>query len=187
MKLPKFVKKRNESIVRFKKANIVNSLRKTFKQVSSKAEPQLIKNLTERVCQNIARRKKELISVDEIRNAISKTLKDQGLKNVADMYDFVFLHIPNPVIKRVTKRDGSSKTFQPYKIFKGINKSFEQAGQHNPKKAEELTREVMKILEKRFEKEGKITSEIVKETTEYVLVKKKFPKVANAYILNRYM
>ncbi len=108
------------------------------------------------------------------------------MSDVIKAYNLVFLHIKGLKIKNVMKRDGRVVNFKMHNIFKSIRKAFSQAGVDDGKKCEDITKEVVNILNKKFA--GKtVPVENIKETVEHVLVRRKLPKVARAYLLYRYM
>jgi 2-phosphoglycerate kinase len=184
MNVLKIVKKRNGNLVPFRQKNIEKSLSKTFLHLGEK-EPHLVRILAGSVTDNLKKKHRVTVSVDEIRETIVAVLKENGLKEAAGIYDFVFLHIPKLGITTVVKRDGKHMTFYAHKIFKGVVKSLNQIRIEDPKKAELLTREIVMNLETEA-RSGIVTTEQIKETVEQILKKNKLAEAANAYLLHRY-
>lgn len=184
-RLPMLVKKKDGTVEKFQKSKIETSLIKTLQQ-SGKRDKGIVNRLIDEICLELSKIKKKIIEVDKIRKVIVKVLKRNKMSDVAEVYDFVFLHIKGLKLKKAMKRDGRIVRFEPYKIFKSISKSFDQAGVEDGKKCEEITKEVVNILNKKFA--GKVVPvESIKDTIEHVLVRRKLPKVAHAYLLYRYM
>ncbi len=182
--LPSYVRKKTHHVQKFDPYKIESSLFRTLKHVGK--ESHLARKLTKEVCYEISNHPKDMIEVDKIRKAIINVLKKNKLRDVIEAYDFVFLHIKNLGLKKVVKRDGRTEAFDPYKIFKSIRKSFTQADIQDGKRCEDITKEVVKILEKKY-KGKSVPVENIKEDVEYVLVRHKLPQVAKFYILHRYM
>ncbi len=90
----------------------------------------------------------------------------------------------NSSISQIRKRDGRIVTFEPDKIIAAIHKAIVSTETEDGKAAEELGREVVRILEQRFV--DKIPGvEDVQDIVEEVLIQKGFAKVAKAYIIYR--
>jgi len=87
-------------------------------------------------------------------------------------------------ITQVKKRDGRIVDFKPEKIEKAIKKALIASKQGNGEISKELTKEVIDLLQKRFE--NKIPSvEDIQDIVEEVLILADYPKAAKAYILYR--
>jgi len=94
------------------------------------------------------------------------------------------VRIVSTKISKIRKRDGRIVDFEPRKIAKAIHKALEAAKVKDGELAEELSEDVVAILEKNFE--GKFPSvEDVQDIVEKVLIKHGFAEVAKAYILYR--
>ena len=92
------------------------------------------------------------------------------------------MRIVSTKISKIRKRDGRIVDFEPRKIAKAIHKALEAAKVKDGELAEELSEDVVAILEKNFE--GKFPSvEDVQDIVEKVLNKHGFAEVAKAYIL----
>jgi len=89
-------------------------------------------------------------------------------------------------IKRIRKRDGRLVKFNQERITSAIFKAILATGGQDKdrKKAESLSNQVVKILEKRF-KERIPNVEDIQDIVEEVLIKNKLAEVAKAYILYR--
>jgi len=87
-------------------------------------------------------------------------------------------------ITQVKKRDGRIVAFNPKKIEKAISKALVASKEGDGKKAKELTKEVVDLLQERFK--DKIPSvENIQDVVEEVLILKDYAKTAKAYILYR--
>ncbi len=87
-------------------------------------------------------------------------------------------------ITQVKKRDGRIVDFNPQKIEKAISKALIASKQGDGKKAKELTKEVIDLLQERFK--NKIPSvENIQDIVEEVLILKDYTQTAKAYILYR--
>jgi len=89
-------------------------------------------------------------------------------------------------LKKVMKRDGRIERFDKTKIYNSIHKSLWHAHRRDEKLARKLAEEAVIILSKKY-KNKTVPVEEIKEVVEFVLVKNKFPKVAEAYILYRFV
>ena len=88
------------------------------------------------------------------------------------------------MIERIIKRDGSIEKFNPEKITFAIFKAAAACGGNDVKKAESLCRQVVEILQERFN--GKLPDvESVQDIVEKVLIENGHAKTAKAYILYR--
>lgn len=93
-------------------------------------------------------------------------------------------------IEKIKKREGQIVNFDQNRITEAIFKAVKAVGGTDRKRAEQLSDEVVKILNKRFlAKEGKIESiptvEDVQDIVEKVLIENGHAKTAKAYILYR--
>lgn len=90
----------------------------------------------------------------------------------------------HPTISKIRKRDGSIVEFDQNKITIAVGKAIAAVHAKNGRVAQKLSREVVDILEKRFE--GKIPGvEDVQNIVEEVLIRHGYADVAKAYILYR--
>jgi len=91
---------------------------------------------------------------------------------------------PKSQINRIVKRDGRIVDFDPGKITEAIRKAFvaTRGGQGDP--AQQLSNEVVKILETRFKRKIP-TVENVQDLVEEVLSRQGYSDIAKAYILYR--
>ena len=183
--IPKLVIKLDGTEERFRRNKIKNSLIRVLNHIG-KHDRNIVNVLTDKVCHKLNKFKRIKLNVDEIRVTIRKVLKEHKLNEAAQYYELVFLHIKNIKIKKVIKRTGRIEKFEPHKIFKSIRKSFIQIGLEDGKKCEKLTKEVIKLLEKKY-KNKPVPVENIKDDIEYILIKNKLPQVAKSYILYRYM
>lgn len=88
-------------------------------------------------------------------------------------------------IKSVTKRDGSVVPFTPQRIANAIYRAAVAVGGRDKQTAEQLTEEVVRVLEAQTP-EGEIpTVEQIQDTVEKVLIEEGHARVAKAYILYR--
>lgn len=88
-------------------------------------------------------------------------------------------------MQKIIKRDGQAVEFNSSKITNAILKSMNAVGELKPKAAEEVTKEVVRVLGILFKEENYPTVEQVQDFVEQVLIEKKLAKVAKAYILYR--
>ena len=183
--LPKLVVKMDGTEEKFRKNKIKLSLSKVLKHIG-RHDSNLIAVITDKVCHEISKYRLKKISVERIRTIIKKVLKSHKMNDAAKYYELVFLHIRNIKLKKVVKRDGRIENFDPHKIFKSIRKSFSETGLEDGKKCEQLTKQVIKLLGKKY-KNKSVPVENIKEDIEYILIKNKLPHVAKSYILYRYM
>lgn len=88
------------------------------------------------------------------------------------------------MIKQVYKRDGTFQEFNVDKITEAIFKAARACGGNDRKTAENLAKEVEKLLEKRFGTRIPTVEEI-QDVVEKVLIENRHAQVAKAYILYR--
>jgi ribonucleoside-diphosphate reductase alpha chain len=89
-----------------------------------------------------------------------------------------------PKVSQIRKRDGRIVKFEGEKITNAIHKAILAVKRKDGKLAEELSGQVIAIVEERFE--GKIpTVENVQDIVEEILIKNGYSDVAKAYILYR--
>ncbi|MEM2110358.1 MAG: vitamin B12-dependent ribonucleotide reductase [Candidatus Bathyarchaeia archaeon] len=86
----------------------------------------------------------------------------------------------NITVTRVRKRDGRVVNFEPKKIKDAVQKAFIAVELEDGKKAENVTREVVKLLDERF-KDKTPTVENIQDIVIEVLRKNGYEKVANEY------
>ena len=89
------------------------------------------------------------------------------------------------MIKKITKRDGSIVEFREEKITNAIYKALKAIGKDDHPLAKRLCKQVIAILEKRYNRENIPDVEDVQDIVEYVLVDNKLYEVAKAYIIYR--
>lgn len=185
MKLPQRVRKRNECIVPFKKEKVEGSVRRTFRHLGNE-NPRLIQAITERIYANLEQRGFPVIPTAEIREAVTKTMKEAGQKAAADAYHCAFLNIPDLGLRTVIKRDGRAIEFSPRRIFTSVRKAFSAAGIENATQAELVARGAVEILDKKFGGREPVPAEFVRETVQDLLARHGLPKVLKAYLRYRY-
>ena len=83
-------------------------------------------------------------------------------------------------IERIRKRDGRIVKFDEKKIADAIHKAFIAVELEDGKKAKKLTKEVVRVLERRF-KEKIPSVENVQDVVIEILKKKGYKKVAKEY------
>jgi len=88
-------------------------------------------------------------------------------------------------IKQIIKRSGKIVKFDNTKIEKAIYKSTEAIGEPDKKIAKKLSEDVLKEVVKRFHERSIPAVEEIQDVVEEVLIKKKYIKIAKAYILYR--
>ena len=182
----KKIKKRDGTIEKFDKKKLTKSIASACHQANFKLCPPEV--LADDILKELEKKKKDLITVEDVRSTACSVFKKNDMTGVCDTYMFVWLHSKKPKIQKVEKRDGAIEPFNSEKIFKSIQKSLHQSHIKDGKFAEKMTKEVIGILDKRF---GKSKNSVpvwdIKDVIEFVLVKNKVPKVAKKYILYRYM
>jgi ribonucleoside-diphosphate reductase alpha chain len=87
-------------------------------------------------------------------------------------------------LDQIRKRDRSVVPFEPAKIANAIKRAIEAVGEGSPEAADELAREVVARLSRRFDSRIP-TVEDVQDQVEEVLIDRGLPKTAKAYILYR--
>ncbi|MBI4017518.1 MAG: hypothetical protein HY366_01075 [Candidatus Aenigmarchaeota archaeon] len=182
---PTYVRKKSGHVVRFSRKKLAGSIKRTLGHVNVE-DKHLTDRITRDICAELCRISPVTADADKIRGAVIRILKKNKIPGAAECYDCVFLHIKGLKVKTVIKRSGKREEFEPYKIFKSMRKSFRDAGIEDGKTCERLTKEVVRLIDRKYP--GKpVPVEVIKEYTEYVLVKNKMPQVARHYILHRYM
>lgn len=88
-------------------------------------------------------------------------------------------------ITEIRKRDGRIVDFDQKKITVAIGKAMEAVGEKDEKKAEKLSDQVVKILNKKFHPRSIPAVEEIQDIVEEVLIRAKQIKAAKAYILYR--
>ncbi len=181
----KSVIKRDGTTQKFKRHYLERSVHRAM--VAAKfADGEFAKAYAGEVIRELEKSRKEVVKVEKIKSAVCLVLKKHNMKKACDEYMFVWLHLKPVNLTKVMKRDGSIEKFHIEKLFKSIHKSIMHTGINDSKLAHKITKQVITILEKRFD--GKtIPIENIKETVEFVLVKAKHPGAAKKYILHRYM
>src|SRR6056297_49378 len=89
------------------------------------------------------------------------------------------------MVDKIRRRDGSIAPFYPEKITKAIWKAAKAVGGRDKEKAEELSREIKEILDKRYPGGTIPDVEEVQNLVEKRLIENGHAKVAKAYILYR--
>ncbi len=182
----KKIRKRDGTIEKFEKKKLTKSIAKACHQANFKLCPPEV--LADDVLKALEKKKKDLVSVEDVRSSVCSVFKENNMIRVCDTYMFVWLHSKKSKIKKVEKRDGTTEDFNSEKIFKSIQKSLHQSHIKDGNFAEKMTKEVILILDKRFGKSKKpVPVWDIKEVIEFVFVKNKLPGVAKKYILYRYM
>lgn len=85
----------------------------------------------------------------------------------------------------VKKRDGKVVEFEQEKITEAIFKAAESVGGHDRKIAEQLSEEVVKVINEKFDISNIPNVEEIQDIVEKVLIEKGHAKTAKAYILYR--
>ncbi|MGB9763078.1 MAG: ribonucleoside triphosphate reductase [Minisyncoccia bacterium] len=88
-------------------------------------------------------------------------------------------------IKTVIKRDGKEVPFDKTRIEEAIFKALTATNEGGKKDAQELTKKVITLLNRRFKKEEKPHVEQIQDIIEEVLILENFTETAKAYILYR--
>jgi len=88
-------------------------------------------------------------------------------------------------IVKIIKRSGKVVAFNPEKITKAVLKAFKETSEGSQKDAEKVTKKVVQILNKNFQKGYVPEIEEVQDTVEKVLMILDFDATAKAYILYR--
>lgn len=88
-------------------------------------------------------------------------------------------------IKFVIKRDGKEVAFDKSRIEEAIYKALTATGEGGKKIAQELTKKVITLLNRRFKKEDKPHVEQIQDIVEEVLILENLTETAKAYILYR--
>src|SRR5438445_10871019 len=88
-------------------------------------------------------------------------------------------------IVKVKKRDGRVVDFNSTKITEAIFKAANSVGGSDVNLAEDLTSQVIKILEEKYGKENMPSVETIQDIVEKVLIEGGHAKTAKAYILYR--
>ena len=182
----KKIKKRDGTIQKFEKKKLTKSIASACHQANFKlCLPEV---LADDIHKALEKKRKDLITVEDVRSTACSVFKKNDMTGVCDTYMFVWLHAKKSKIKKVEKRDGTIESFNSEKIFKSIQKSLHQSHIKDGKFAEKMTKETISILNKRFGKSKKpVPVWDIKDVIEFVLVKNKLPGVAKKYILYRYM
>jgi len=89
------------------------------------------------------------------------------------------------IVKKIQKRDGRIVPFNCQKIYNAIFKAMRAVGEMNREKTEEMTNQVVEILEKRFDGHTIPQVEQIQDIVEEVLIKNRKVAVAKAFILYR--
>ena len=90
------------------------------------------------------------------------------------------------VIRQIRKRDGHEVPFDEKKITTAVMKAARAVGHEDPLAVgQEVTRQIVSLLEIFFNKEGIPTVEQVQDLVEKILIEKGYATVAKAYILYR--
>lgn len=87
--------------------------------------------------------------------------------------------------RTIKKRDNSIVEFDLKKITKAINKSGEETGEFSVEVAEELTQDVLELLNKDTDSKDDLTVEHIQDLVELALLNSEYKTTAKAYILYR--
>jgi len=88
-------------------------------------------------------------------------------------------------ISKVKKRSGEIRDFDPEKIEKAVFKAITSTNQGDGKKSKEVSKKVIKLINRRFKKDEVPTVEQIQDIVEEVLILEGLVKTAKAYILYR--
>jgi len=88
-------------------------------------------------------------------------------------------------VTQIRKRDGRIADFDPAKIASAITKAMEAVGEYEAKRANKLSDQVTKNLNKKFHHRSIPAVEEIQDIVEEVLIRARQIKVAKAYILYR--
>ena len=88
-------------------------------------------------------------------------------------------------IEKIRKRDGRVVKFQPEKVTEAIWAAAQSVGGKDRAAAEKLTKDVIRLLERKYEGNGIPGVEHVQDIVEKVLIENGHAKTAKAYILYR--
>jgi ribonucleoside-triphosphate reductase len=88
-------------------------------------------------------------------------------------------------VTQIRKRDGRIVDFDPVKIASAITKAMEAVGEYEAKRANKLSDQVTKNLNKKFHHRSIPAVEEIQDIVEEVLIRARQIKVAKAYILYR--
>ncbi|PIX11056.1 ribonucleoside triphosphate reductase, partial [Candidatus Falkowbacteria bacterium CG_4_8_14_3_um_filter_36_11] len=89
------------------------------------------------------------------------------------------------MVTKIIKRSGRIADFDKEKITRAIGNAFIAVGDHNKKIVKELSREAIKILNKKFHSRSIPAVEEIQDIVEEVLISRRQIKAAKAYILFR--
>ncbi len=129
---------------------------------------------------------REMVEVEEIRQTVLHILRQDGHAKGAQSYELISLHLGSPKIHTVIKRSGAREPLHAYKIFKSLKKSFADAGLEGGKISEELTKEIIKILEETYAGQA-VPVEIVRKIAAQLLKEKGYKSVERSYLLHKYL
>ena len=90
-----------------------------------------------------------------------------------------------PRIDKIRKRDGRIEKFRPEKVTNAIWAAAQAVGGKDRTIAEKLTKDVVKLLERKYEGEGIPGVEHIQDLAEKALIESGHAKTAKAYILYR--
>jgi len=93
--------------------------------------------------------------------------------------------MPENIVTKIIKRSGRIADFDKEKITRAIGNAFIAVGDHNKKIVKELSREAIKILNKKFHSRSIPAVEEIQDIVEEVLISRRQIKAAKAYILFR--
>jgi len=88
-------------------------------------------------------------------------------------------------IKKIRKRDGRIVIFDQNKVTNAIYKATKSIQKEDKKLAEKLTKKVVHVLEKKFDRTTIPSVEQIQDTVEEILIREKQIQLAKAYILYR--
>ncbi|HDD35424.1 MAG TPA: ribonucleoside triphosphate reductase [Candidatus Desulfofervidus auxilii] len=90
------------------------------------------------------------------------------------------------MLKKIIKRDGTLETFNPKKITQAIYKAIRAVGKDDYALAENLTKQVVQILEKQYDEKRPPQVEEIQDIVEFALVDNRLYEIAKAYIIYRH-
>jgi transcriptional regulator NrdR family protein len=129
----------------------------------------------------------ESIGADAVRTAVLHVIRQhRECASAAPAYELSSLHIKKTILTNVVKRSGRKEPFHPVKLFKSLKKSFALAGQEGGKKAEELTKEIIGILEKEYS-EKPVPGEEIRRVAAQLLKEKGYTGAEKFYLLRKYL
>ncbi len=127
-----------------------------------------------------------VVGTNEIEQTVLHLLQEEGLREAAQSYELVSLHLPKMRLTKVVKRHGGTEPFHPQKLFKSLKKAFADTGITGGKIAEELTKKAIGILEAEHGSKP-VPVRDVKRVAAHLLAERGFSQVEKRYILHKYL